>query len=260
MKKIILPFFLLIIFGTTALAQNLGLYEKHLLVQNTDTLPYRLLLPENYDASKKYPLIFFMHGAGERGSDNEIQLVHGARLFLKEDVRKNFPAIVVFPQCPKHSYWSSVKMQPDQSGKRTFSFSRNTEPTIAMKMANDLLHQVIKQYRVQKKKVYVGGLSMGGMGTFEIAWRNPKLFAAAFPICGGGDPATAKDIRKINWWVFHGAKDDIVPPAYSETMVTALKAAKADVKYTLYPNANHNSWDPAFAEPDLLPWLFSQKR
>jgi predicted peptidase len=241
-------------------AQNLALFEKHVLIQNTDTLPYRLLLPENYDASKKYPLIFFMHGAGERGNDNEKQLVHGAGLFLREDVRKDFPAIIVFPQCPTNSFWSSVKIDTDKSGKRSFGFNKNAEPSIAMKMANDLLHQIIKQYPIQKKKVYVGGLSMGGMGTFELAWRNPKLFAAAFPICGGGDPATAKSIRKIEWWVFHGAKDDVVPPSYSETMVNALKAAKADVRFTLYPNANHNSWDPAFAEPQLLPWLFSQKR
>ena len=151
-------------------------------------------------------------------------------------------------------------MQPDNYGKRTFSFSKNAEPSIAMKMANDLLHQIIQKYPVQKKKVYVGGLSMGGMGTFEIAWRNPKLFAAAFPICGGGDPAIAKAVRKINWWVFHGAKDDVVLPTFSETMVNALKTAKADVKFTLYPEANHNSWDPAFAEPGLLPWLFAQKR
>jgi predicted peptidase len=187
-------------------------------------------------------------------------LIHGAKLFLRDDIRKNFPAIVVFPQCPRSSFWSSVKMQQDKDEKRTFSFNNMTEPTIAMKMANDLLHQLIKQYPVQKKKVYIGGLSMGGMGTFELAWRNPRLFAAAFPICGGGDPASAKDIRKIKWWVFHGAKDDVVPPSYSETMVNALKAVKAKVKFTLYPDANHNSWDPAFAEPALLPWLFSQKR
>jgi predicted peptidase len=187
-------------------------------------------------------------------------LIHGAKLFLRDDIRKNFPAIVVFPQCPRSSFWSSVKMQQDKDGKRTFSFNKMTEPTIAMKLANDLLHQVIKQYSVQKKKIYVGGLSMGGMGTFELAWRNPKLFAAAFPICGGGDPAGAKDIRKIKWWVFHGAKDDVVPSSYSETMVNALKKVKAKVKFTLYPDANHNSWDPAFAEPGLLPWLFAQKR
>lgn len=260
MKKLFLPVLLLIFSGATAFAQNLDLYEKHLLIQKSDTLPYRLLLPENYDPNKKYPLIFFMHGAGERGNDNEMQLVHGGKLFLKDDVRKNFPAIVVFPQCPKNSFWSNVKMQPDKSGKRTFSFSNHAEPTIAMKMANDLLHQIIRQYPVQKKKIYVGGLSMGGMGTFEIASRNPKLFAAAFPICGGGDPGIAKNVRKINWWVFHGAKDDVVLPSFSETMVSALKAAKADVKFTLYHEANHNSWDPAFAEPGLLPWMFAQKR
>jgi predicted peptidase len=260
MKRISLAILLLIFFGASTFAQNLALFEKHWLIQNTDTLPYRLLLPENYDASKKYPLIFFMHGAGERGNDNEKQLVHGAGLFLREDVRKDFPAIIVFPQCPTNSFWSSVKIDTDKSGKRSFGFNKNAEPSIAMKMVNDLLHQIIKHYPIHKKKVYVGGLSMGGMGTFELAWRNPKLFAAAFPICGGGDPATAKSIRKIEWWVFHGAKDDVVPPSYSETMVNALKAARANVKFTLYPDANHNSWDPAFAEPQLLPWLFAQKR
>ena len=101
---------------------------------------------------------------------------------------------------------------------------------------------------------------MGGMGTFEIVRRNPKLFAAAFPICGGGEPTTASVMKKTKWWVFHGGKDDVVPPGLSEKMVDALKAAKASVKFTLYPDANHNSWDPAFAEPELLPWLFKQKK
>ena len=101
---------------------------------------------------------------------------------------------------------------------------------------------------------------MGGMGTFEIVRRNPKLFAAAFPICGGGEPTTASVMKKTKWWVFHGGKDDVVPPELSEKMVDALKAAKAAVKFTLYPDANHNSWDPAFAEPELLSWLFKQKK
>jgi predicted peptidase len=260
MKKISFVIFLLIFSGATAFSQDLALYEKHLLIQNMDTLPYRLLLPENYDAKKKYPLVFFMHGAGERGNDNEIQLLHGGKLFLADGIRKSFPAIVVFPQCPRNSFWSAVNMKTDKAGKRQFNFNKTTAPTIAMKMASDLLRQVIKKYPVQKKKVYVAGLSMGGMGTFEMAARYPKLFAAAVPICGGGDPTTAKSIRKINWWVFHGAKDDVVPPFYSETMVNALKVVKADVKFTLYPDANHNSWDPAFAEPGLLPWLFAQKK
>ena len=243
-----------------ASAQDLNLYKKHLYISGNDTLPYRLLLPENYHASKKYPLIFFMHGAGERGNDNEKQLVHGAKLFIKEDVRKKFPAIIVFPQCAQNSFWSNISFQSDEKGKRSFIFKPEGEPTIAMKLANELLYTIMKDYRVQKKQVYIGGLSMGGMGTFEMVYRNPKLFAAAFPICGGGNPATAKKIRKINWWVFHGAKDDVVLPMYSQVMVDALQAAKASIKFTLYPNANHNSWDPAFAEPQFLPWLFAQKK
>ncbi|MEO7393449.1 MAG: prolyl oligopeptidase family serine peptidase [Chitinophagaceae bacterium] len=260
MRKQIQLLCLLFLCVITAGAQDLNLYQKHLYISGNDTLPYRLLLPDNYDASKKYPLIYFLHGAGERGNDNELQLVHGAKLFLKEDIRKRFPAIVVFPQCPSNSFWSNVNFIKDSSGKRTFLFQQMGEPTIAMKMAEELLINIIKSYPVINKQIYVGGLSMGGMGTFEIVRRNPKLFAAAIPICGGGNTATARSLKKAKWWVFHGAKDDVVPPQLSEEMVNALKKEKATVKFTLYPNANHNSWDMAFAEPDLLSWLFAQKR
>ena len=260
MKKILFTSAYLLVSSTLLKAQNTNLYEKHWYVQNGDSLPYRLLLPENYNANKKYPLIFFMHGSGERGNDNEKQLQHGAALFLKNEVRKNYPAIIVFPQCPQNSYWSNVNFKTDSIGNRIFIFKADATPTIAMKMAEGLLHKIIKQYPVQKKQVYIGGLSMGGMGTFEMVYRNPKLFAAAIPICGGGDPVTAKKIRKIKWWVFHGAKDDVVPPYNSEVMVNALQKAKASVKFTLYPEANHNSWDAAFAQPELLSWLFAQKR
>ncbi len=240
-------------------AQDLSLYQKKLYIIDSDTMPYRLLLPDNYDALKKYPLIFFLHGAGERGNDNEKQLAHGAKLFLKEDVRKNFPAIIVFPQCPANSYWSNVDIKTEK-GKRVFSFSDTGEPTIAMKLAQELLVYIIKTYPIAKKQIYVGGLSMGGMGTFEMVRRNPKLFAAAFPICGGANVATAPSLKKTKWWVFHGGKDDVVPPKLSKDMVEAIKKQKGTVKFTLYPTANHNSWDPAFAEPELLPWLFAQRK
>jgi predicted peptidase len=250
---------LLILFYTLVNAQDLNLYQKKLYISGNDTMRYRLLLPYNYDASKKYPLILFLHGAGERGNDNEKQLVHGAKLFLKEDIRKDYPAIIVFPQCPANSFWSNVDFKMD-NGERTFSFQEAGEPTIAMKLAQELLMNIMQTFPVIKKKVYVGGLSMGGMGTFEIVRRNPKLFAAAIPICGGANIATAPALKKTKWWVFHGAKDDVVSPKLSEDMVNALKEVKASVKFTLYPNANHNSWDSAFAEPDLLSWLFTQKR
>lgn len=253
--------FLLLIAGFNSRSQGLAQYEKHWYVQGSDTLPYRVLLPKDYDEKKKYPLIYFLHGAGERGNDNEKQLVHGAKLFLRDSVRDNYPAIVVFPQCSNNSFWSNVQFSYDTATrKRSFIFREAGEPTVSMRLAEGLLLQLLKEYPIDKKKVYVGGLSMGGMGTFEMVRRRPGLFAAAFPICGGGHPATAALMKKTNWWVFHGAKDDVVPPVNSDIMVKALQEAKAKVKYTLYPDANHNSWDPAFAEPELLKWLFAQEK
>jgi predicted peptidase len=214
----------------------------------------------NYDAAKKYPLILVLHGAGERGNDNESQLVHGAGLFLRDSIREKYPAIVVFPQCPANSYWSNMDPKMDKYGKKEFLFKADGKPTIAMDLAQQLLKKLIKDLSVNKKQIYVGGLSMGGMGTFEIVRRNPKLFAAAFPICGGANPATAPQLIKVKWWVFHGAADDVVSPVYSQKMVDALKAVNGDVKFSLYPGVNHNSWDNAFAEPTLMAWLFSKSK
>lgn len=250
----------IIILYIPVLAQDYSLFEKHSFISNGDTLPYRLLLPPQYDAAKKYPLVFFLHGAGERGSDNEKQLTHGAKLFLSDDVRKNYPAIVVFPQCFQDSYWSNVAHSLDKDGKRKFDFFVNGEPTRAMVLAQGLLNELLKSYPVKKKQVYGVGLSMGGMGTFELVRRNPKVFAAAVPICGGANPATAGQLKKTKWWLFHGAKDEVVSLALSQQMYEALLKVKAPVKFTVYPDANHNSWDAAFAEPQLVPWLFSQRR
>ncbi|MGN6166031.1 MAG: alpha/beta hydrolase-fold protein [Flavisolibacter sp.] len=260
MKKIFLPLLFLCI-STVMKAQDTSLYERHLYIEKGDTLPYRLLLPKDYDASKKYPLILFLHGSGERGNDNELQLVHGADLFLRDSIRNNYKAIVVFPQCGLNSYWSNVKIVTDSIQKtRVFNFQSEGEPTIAMKLLLSLLNELPKKYKLDKDRIYVGGLSMGGMGTFEIVHRKPKLFAAAFPICGGANAAIADDLKNAAWWIFHGLKDNVVDPVYSRVMAAALKGEGADVKLTLYPDANHNSWDSAFAERDLMPWLFSKHK
>ena len=108
--------------------------------------------------------------------------------------------------------------------------------------------------------MYIGGLSMGGMGTYEFVRRNRGVFAAAFAICGGARPETAKEMKEVSWWLFHGAKDNVVPPEFTEQMAKALKSAGAKVKYTVYPDAGHNSWDAAFAEPEFLPWLFAHNK
>jgi predicted peptidase len=241
-------------------AQDQTIYEKKWMVQGQDTLPYRMLLPLNYDPAKKYPVIFFLHGAGERGRDNEKQLVHGSKFFLKDDVRNNFPAIVVFPQCATDDYWSNVLRMHDASGNRAFHYLSDGLPTKNMTLLQELVRYIMTAYPVKKDQVYVGGLSMGGMGTFELVRRMPNVFAAAFPICGGANPATAQKLKPSSWWIFHGLKDDVVNPVYSKKMAEALKSKGADVRLTLYPDANHNSWDPAFAEKDLLPWLFSKHK
>lgn len=231
-------------------------YLHRMLIHNGDTLRYRILLPVSYNPAHKYPVIYFLHGMGERGSDNESQLIHGSKLFLKPENRKNFPAFVIFPQCPATDVWTTMI----RNNSISRSFDNQREPTNAMKMLFRLVKNIEKSYPIKKNQVYLGGLSMGGMGVFEMAGRNPKLFAAAFPICGGGDTTTARKMNKIAWWVFHGDADEVVLPEYSVQMVNALKKERARVKFSLYPGVNHNSWDNAFAEPGLLPWLFSKKK
>jgi predicted peptidase len=236
-------------------------YESQKFVSKSGTLLYRILYPEAFQRTQKYALILVLHGAGERGSDNELQLTHGSNLFLQENVRKNFPAIVIFPQCPLDSYWSNVDIETKLDEQRIYTFHSGGKPTKAMKLLLEFLDQFLNEPYVDKSRLYLGGLSMGGMGTFELLSRRPKIFAAAFPICGGGDPASVQKYAKdVSVWIFHGSEDDVVPAAQSKVMAEALKKAGADVKLTLYPGVEHESWVNAFAEPELLPWLFSHRK
>lgn len=259
MKKTLLAL-LILLMGHALQAQDFSLFEKRIFINKGDTLRYRLLLPENYDPGKTYPMVLFLHGSGERGSDNAAQLVHGGELFLRDSIRKAYPAIIVFPQCPAQDTWADVTVSKDSTGKREFIFKAEGKPTTSMRLLKKLVKYLIAQYPITRRQVYVGGLSMGGMGTFDIVRREPKLFVAAFAICGGADSAIAPKLKNANWWIFHGAKDETVDPKYSEIMVRALKQNNIPVKFTLYPDANHNSWDNAFAEPDLMAWLFSNKK
>ncbi len=149
--------------GLLSVAQN-DAYKKQLYIESGETLPYRILLPKNFDPSKRYPLILFLHGSGERGSDNEAQLIHGSKLFLNDSIRDQYPAIVVFPQCPTDSYWSNVNIKVDSTTrKRVFTFAMDGPPTNAMKLLPGLLNELEKNYKLDSKRRYVGGLSMGGM-------------------------------------------------------------------------------------------------
>ena len=240
-------------------AQDLKKYDRGSFIKGADTIYYRILFPENFNPDKKYPIVFVLHGKGESGKDNEKQLAHGASLFLKKDIRRNFPAIVVFPQCAEDDYWANVEITTTQNGKRNFSFKEGGKPTKAMHALKGMVKNFLKKPFIDRHRVYLGGLSMGAMGTFELLRRQRRTFAAAFAICGGDNTNNIKKYQNIPLWLFHGGMDDIVDPAFSIAISERLKALGDEVKFTLYPKANHNSWDSAFSEPDLVPWLFGHR-
>ncbi|MDP9076247.1 MAG: prolyl oligopeptidase family serine peptidase [Bacteroidota bacterium] len=261
-RSVIKILFICLLLPVLSRAQSSSSFDKGSYISKGDTLPYRILFPQNFDPTKKYPLILVLHGAGERGNNNESQLLYGTRTFLRDTIRQRYAAIVVYPQCPANSFWSNCKFEEDSvTNKTKFIFQTGGAPTKAMKSLLGLLDNFLDKPYVDKHKVYVGGLSMGGMGTFELLRRKPNIFAAAFAICGGDNSNNVKKYaKKVPLWVFHGEKDETVPYAHSELIVAAIKDAGGDPKYTLYPNDGHNSWDDAFAEPLLIPWLFSHTK
>ncbi|MGE3818765.1 MAG: prolyl oligopeptidase family serine peptidase [Isosphaeraceae bacterium] len=198
-------------------------------------LNYLLFLPEGYEADKekRWPLMLFLHGAGESGDALEKVKAHGPPKLLEK--KTDFPFIVVSPQSPGRGW------NPDT--------------------LNALLDDLSARYRVDPDRVYLTGLSMGGFGTWALAASRPDRFAAIAPICGGGNPRDAEKLKGLPIWVFHGAKDPVVPLGASESMVNALKAAgAAEVKFTVYPDASHDSWTETYDNPAFYEWLLSHKR
>ena len=200
---------------------------------------YLLYLPKSYPKSRKrWPLMLFLHGAGERGNDLEKVKMHGPPKLIAQE-GKEFPFIIVSPQCPAGGWWSN---------------------DLQIAALNALLDDVVARYRVDADRIYVTGLSMGGFGTWRLACDYPGRFAAIAPICGGGDPARVERIKHLPVWVFHGAKDETVPLRASEAMVDALKKAGGNVRFTVYPEAGHDSWTETYNNTELYEWLLKQKR
>jgi len=253
-----LIFVVILFFIGSLFAQNNDEFLRRQFIKGKDTLNYRVLYPEKFSKAEVYPLVLFLHGSGERGSDNVKQLLHGSRLFLDPVTRKTHPAIVIFPQCPQNEYWANMNV--DRSTKPiSRKFPSELEPTKPLHLVMSLLDEFTNKPYIKKAQVYVGGLSMGSMGTFELLSRKPKLFAAAFAICGGGNLALAEKYAKnTEMWIFHGANDNVVDPQLSIDIVSSIIRFGGKPNFTLYGQANHNSWDAAFAEPELLSWLFSK--
>ena len=205
---------------------------------------YLLYLPDDYRprSSKRWPLIFFLHGMGERGSDPWKVKVHGPPKVAEK--MTNFPFIVVSPQCPEGQVWSNDTLLA-------------------------LLDEITRRYAVDLNRIYLTGLSMGGYGTWNLGVTYPERFAAIAPVCGGGQMITvllssrdkAEALRTLGVWAFHGAKDPVVPLEESQHMVDALKRVGVEeVKFTIYPETGHNSWTQAYDDPQLYEWLLQHER
>lgn len=201
-------------------------------VTKTVQVKYLLHLPEGYerDNKMKWPLVLFLHGAGERGDDIQKVKAHGIPKIA--DLNPSLPFIAVSPQCSEDSYWNAEK-----------------DALMA------LLDEIMTSFNVDEKRVYLTGLSMGGYGTWELASSHPEKFAAVVPICGGGNPSRVQSLVNTPVWAFHGAKDDVVKLEESEKMVHALQACGGNVKLTVYPEADHDSWTKTYANPELYSWL-----
>jgi len=213
-------------------------------VSRNGELKYLLYLPPDYKPSgdKRWPLMLFLHGAGERGSDVQRAAIHGPVSLVKQGT--NFPFVIVAPQCPDGQIWEN-------------------EPLL------QLLDAMEKKYAVDTKRVYLTGLSMGGYGTWKLGLAYPDKFAAIVPICGGcnmidvilGPRDKASAFKSLPSWAFHGAKDDVVPLSESERVVEGLKKGGVkEVKFTVYPEAKHDSWKEAYKTPELYEWMLSKSR
>lgn len=226
---------------------------KEFISEDGDTLLYRMMVPDEMVDGETYPLVLFLHGAGERGNDNTAQLEWGVHAFANPQFREWNPAIVIAPQVPEGSYWGNLNWREDGT-------ELMKEPSTPLELAHQLVLQTTKDFPVDENRLYITGLSMGGFGTWDMITRYPDLFAAAMPICGGGDPTKAHLLADMPIWNFHGAKDAVVPPQLSRDMIQAIRIAGGSPGYTEYPDTDHFSWIPAYADAHVLEWLFNQRK
>jgi predicted peptidase len=199
------------------------------------TLKYLVYLPADYDKQDKWPLILFLHGAGERGDNLELIKRHGPPKLIAHG--KQFPFIVVSPQCPKDHWWNYELLT-----------------------LSALLDEIVAKYKVDQDRVYLTGMSMGGFGTWALAGYTPHRFAAIIPICGGGEPLLTRVFKHTPVWAFHGGKDPIVPVKRSKELIDALQKSDDEAKLTIYPEAQHDSWTVTYDNPEIYEWLLKHKR
>ncbi len=215
---------------------------------------YRLMRPAAVPAGTRLPLVLFLHGAGERGGDNEKQLKYLPTWLAEQEPRRRHPCFVLAPQCRQDERWVDVSWADDESAPQ------QPEPTLDLAAAVAAVDDVIAREAVDTARIYLTGLSMGGYGTWDLATRMPERFAAILPVCGGGDERLAARIAALPIWCVHGDADTAVPVRRSRDMVAAVIAAGGRPIYSELPGVGHDSWTPAYRDRFILDWLFSQRR
>lgn len=216
-------------------------------------IPFRLLRPPRIEPRKTYPVVLFLHGAGERGTDNEQQLAYLPTWLAEPAMQKKYPCYLVAPQCRPDHRWVEVAWDDAASTPQPPKMTDDLGAAVAA------LDEVLTMEAADPGRVYLTGLSMGGFGAWDLAARMPERFAALLPICGGGDEATAPRLARLPIWCFHGADDTVVVPERSRRMIAAVKAAGGSPRYTEFAGVGHDSWTPAYRDPAVLDWLFSQR-
>jgi predicted peptidase len=215
---------------------------------------YQVLRPLKIEEGKKYPIVIFLHGAGERGDDNQAQLKYFPELMAKAEYREKYPCFLIAPQCRNGESWAGF-------GRRGDALDAPAEPTEQLKVVMQILDSSLKMYPVDPNRIYLTGLSMGGFGSWDWASREPDRFAAVVPICGGGDVSQADKLTKTPIWAVHGDADNVVPVDQTRRMIEAIKKAGGDPKYSELKGVGHNSWTPAYSDPKgVVPWMFEQKK
>ena len=203
-------------------------------------------------------MLIFLHGIGERGSDNELQFKYVDKVFLNPKNYENYPSILVFPQSPLNDNWSS-RLLTDNEIRQVFP--ENGKPTNSLQLVMKLMDSLVVKDFVDKKRVYLSGLSNGAMGSFELLKNRPNMFASAVLICGGGNPAWAKEFAKSTpVWIAHGSNDKVVNPNFSLKMIEAIINEGGSPKVTFFENVYHNSWDYVFSNDEYLKWMYSHSK
>lgn len=216
-------------------------------------IPYRLAVPHKTEEGKVYPLVLFLHGAGERGEDNREHLRHGVGPIFAGAEKINEPCFLIAPQCPEEMWWANLD-------EKRLRLADAKAPNPRMEAVLALVAEFSKTHPVDPKRFYVTGISMGGFGTWDLLGRAPEKIAAAMPVCGGGDPSIVSRYKDVPIWAFHGDADSTVPVAATTDMIAALEKAGGKPKVTIYPGVQHDSWTMTYNNPEAIRWMFSQKQ